>query len=100
MLLHATWTPARTVSITTSLDLDLVFVWSVTEIFSHLDSLGGFKADKMGANNSNFTPLNCILKNWDRFDPQSLKKTPLIFLVILHGHDSLQWQWENLLSIS
>ena len=100
MLLHATWTPARTVSITTSLDFDLVFVWSVTEIFSHLDSLGGFKVDKMGANNSNFTPLNCILKNWDRFDPQSLKKTPLIFLVILHGHDSLQWQWENLLSIS
>ena len=35
---------------------------------------------QMGANNSSLTPLNCILKNWDRFDPQSLKKTCLIFL--------------------
>ena len=97
MLLHTTWTPARTVSITTSLELDLVFVWSVTEIFSHLDSLDVFKADKMGANHSSLTPLNCVLKNWERFDPQSLKKTPLIFLVILHGHGSLKWQQENLL---
>ena len=24
---------------------------------------------QMGANNSSLTPLNCILKNWDRFDP-------------------------------
>ena len=39
--------------------------------------------DKMGANNSSLTPLNCILKNWDRFDrfkPQGLKKTHLVFL--------------------
>jgi len=28
----------------------------------------------MGANNSSLTHLNCVLKNWDRFDPQSLKK--------------------------
>ena len=35
---------------------------------------------QMGANNSSLTPLNCILKNWDRFDPQCLKKTHLIFL--------------------
>ena len=35
---------------------------------------------QMGANNSNLNPLNCILKNWDKFDPQSLKKTCLIFL--------------------
>ena len=34
----------------------------------------------MGANNSSLSPLNCILKNWDRFDPQSLKKTRVIFL--------------------
>ena len=34
----------------------------------------------MGANNSSCTPLNCILKNWDRFDPQGLKKTHLVFL--------------------
>ena len=24
--------------------------------------------------------LNCILKYWDRFDPQGLKKTQLVFL--------------------
>ena len=30
----------------------------------------------MGAKNSSFTTLNCILKNWDRFDPQ----THLVFL--------------------
>ena len=34
----------------------------------------------MGANNSSLTPLNCILKNWDRFDPQGLKKAHLVFL--------------------
>ena len=34
----------------------------------------------MGANNSSLTPLNCILKNSSRFDPQSLKKTHLTFL--------------------
>ena len=34
----------------------------------------------MGANNSSLTSLNCILKNWDRFDPRGLKKTHLIFL--------------------
>ena len=39
-----------------------------------------FSLLQMGANNSSLTPLNCILKNWDRFDPQSLKKTCLIFL--------------------
>ena len=33
----------------------------------------------MGASNSSLTPLNCILKNWDRFDPRSLKKALLIF---------------------
>ena len=34
----------------------------------------------MGANNSSLTPLNCIPKNWDRFDPQGLKETHLVFL--------------------
>ena len=34
----------------------------------------------MGAKNSSLTPLNCILENWDRFDPQGLKKTHLVFL--------------------
>ena len=28
-----------------------------------------FSLLQMGANNSSLTPLNCILKNWDRFDP-------------------------------
>ena len=32
------------------------------------------------ANNFSLTALNCILKNWDKFNPQSLKKTCLIFL--------------------
>ena len=35
---------------------------------------------QMGANDSSLTPLNCILKNWDRFDPQRLKETHPIFL--------------------
>ena len=34
----------------------------------------------MGANYSSLTPLNCILRNWDRFDPQGVKKTHLVFL--------------------
>ena len=39
-----------------------------------------FSLLQMGANNSSLTPLNCILKNWDRFDPQGLNKTHLVFL--------------------
>ena len=31
-------------------------------------------------NNSSLIPLNFIMKNWDRFDPQGLKKTHLVFL--------------------
>ena len=34
----------------------------------------------MGAKNSSLTTLNYILKNWDRFDPQGLKKTHLVLL--------------------
>ena len=30
-----------------------------------------FSLLQMGANNTSLTPLNCILKNWDRFDPQA-----------------------------
>ena len=33
----------------------------------HLGGSSGILQDKMGANNSILTPLNCILKNWDRF---------------------------------
>ena len=39
-----------------------------------------FSLLQMGANNSSLTPLNCILENWNRFDPQGLKKTHLVFL--------------------
>ena len=39
-----------------------------------------FSLLQMGANNSSLTPLKCILKSWDRFDPQGLKETLLIFL--------------------
>ena len=39
-----------------------------------------FSLLQMGANNSSLTPLNCILKNWGRFNPQGLKETLLIFL--------------------
>ena len=39
-----------------------------------------FSLLQMGAKNSSLTPLNCILENWDRFDPQGLKKTHLVFL--------------------
>ena len=46
-----------------------------------------FSLLQMGANNSSLTPLNCILKNWDRFDPQSLKKTRVVFL-----YDTA-WPW-------
>ena len=42
---------------------------------------------QMGANNSSLTPLNCILKNWDRFDLQGLRKTHLVFLC------DTAWPW-------
>ena len=42
---------------------------------------------QMGANNSSLTPLNCILKNWDRFYSQGLKKTHLVFLC------DTAWPW-------
>ena len=46
-----------------------------------------FSLLQMGASNSSLTPLNCILKNWDRFDPQGLKKTCLVFLC------DITWPW-------
>ena len=53
-----------------------------------------FSLLQMGANNFSLTPLNCILKNWDRFDPQSLKKTHQSSYVILHGHGT-HWRMAN-----
>ena len=32
-----------------------------------------------GTQSYRLTPLDCVLKNWDKFDPQSLKKTCLTF---------------------
>ena len=46
-----------------------------------------FSLLRMGANNSSLTPLNYILKNWDSFDPQGLKKTHLVFLC------DTAWPW-------
>ena len=46
-----------------------------------------FSLLQMGANNSSLAPLNCILKNWDKFDPQGLKKTHLVFLC------DTAWPW-------
>ena len=56
----------------------------------HLGGSSGILQDKMGANNSSLTPLNCILKNWDRFDPRGLKKTHLVFLC------DNAWPWDPL----
>ena len=53
----------------------------------HLGGSSRILQDKMGANNSSLTPLNCILKNRDRFDPQGLKKTHLVFLC------DTAWPW-------
>ena len=57
----------------------------------------------MGANNSSLTPLNCILKKWDRFDPQGLKKTHLVFLCDTawpqYPLEDREWPVEALLSI-
>ena len=60
----------------------------------------------MGANNFSLTALNCILKNWDRFDPQGLKKTYLVFLCDTAWpryplEDGKRWpgQLEGLLSV-
>ena len=65
----------------------------------HLGGLSGILQDKMRASNSSLTPLNCILKNWDRFDPQGLKKTHLVFLCDTACH-GIHWRMENgLLSI-
>ena len=60
----------------------------------HLWGSSRILQDKMGASNSSLIPLNCILKNWDRFDPQGLKKTHLVFLCDTHGH-SIHWRMAN-----
>ena len=58
---------------------------------------------QMGANNSSLTPLNYILKNWDRFHPQDLKKTHLVFLCDTawpqYPLEDREWPVEALLSI-
>ena len=63
-----------------------------------------FSLLQMGANNSSFTPLNCILKSWDIFDSQGLKKTHLVFLCDIAWpqyplEDGVGGRLEGLLSI-
>ena len=50
--------------------------------------------NRMEANNSSLTLLNCSMKNWDRFDPQGLKKMHLVFLCDMHDH-SIHWMIAN-----
>ena len=45
---------------------------------------------QMGASSSKNTPLKRILKNWDKFDPQNLKKKYLIFFC------DTEWPWYSL----
>ena len=79
-----------------------VFAWFGNNLSSW--GLVWFLQDKMGANNSSLTPLNCILKNWGRFDPPGLKKTYLVFLCDTARpqyplEDGIGGQLEGLLSI-
>ena len=60
----------------------------------HLEGWSRILQDKTGANKSSLTPLNCILKNWDRSDPQGLKKTHLIFLCDTACH-GIHWRMAN-----
>ena len=46
----------------------------------HLGGSSGILQDKMGANNSSLTPLNCILKTGIDLIPRALKRTYLVFL--------------------
>lgn len=50
---------------------------------------------KMGTSTQPSTLFELILKDWDRFSPQNLKKTHLIFLCgLLHGH-GIHWRMAN-----
>ena len=49
---------------------------------------------QMGATRSRVTPLDCVLKNWDKFDSQSLKKTSPLSFENLHGHN-IHWRVED-----
>ena len=54
-----------------------------------------FSLLQMGASSSRTTPLKCIfLKNWDKFDAQSLKTHIWSSSVILNGH-SILWKMGN-----
>ena len=56
-----------------------------TPLFSNL---------QMGANSSRITPLKCIFKSWDRFDPPNFKRHTRSSSVILNGH-SILWKTRN-----
>ena len=69
-------------------------LWCKVCLYPHLEKVGMppverecwlvfvfiFSLLQMGAKSSSLTTLNCILRNWYRFDPQSLKKKHLVFL--------------------
>ena len=48
----------------------------------------------MGTSSSRTTTLKCIFSNWDKFDPQSLKRNARSSSVILNGH-SILWKMGN-----
>ena len=76
-------------------------LWCKVCLHPHLEQGGTHLVEKNGADCFFFfslsyrreltipslTPLNCILKNWDRFDLQGLKKTHLVFLC------DTAWPW-------
>ena len=53
-----------------------------------------FSLLQIGASSSRTTSLKFILKNWDKFDPQSLKTHVSSSSVILNGH-SILWKMGN-----
>ena len=55
-----------------------------------------FSLLQMGANSSRTTSLKCIKKkkNWDKLDPQNLKRYALSSSVILNGY-SILWKMGN-----
>ena len=61
---------------------------------SHSCGCRFFSFLQIGASSSRTTSLKFILKNWDKFDPQSLKTHIWSSSVILNGHSTL-WKMGN-----
>ena len=68
-------------------------LWCKICLHPHLEQGGKPSVEKwcwslfFSLTDGSLTPLNCILKNWDRFDPQSLTNTCLVFLC------DTAWPW-------